>query len=61
MQNHMDLRRLPRLVRLFINYSGCYILGAGASAGVVPFGNELTYLIVDHYTRGGSFPADIPK
>lgn len=52
--------KLDELARYLLNKKGLYLLGAGASAGVVPFGKQLAEKIGDTYKNGGSFPVDTP-
>lgn len=49
-----------KLTVALLNYRGLYVLGAGASAGIIPFGKELVVKISDHYNEGGSYSADRP-
>jgi hypothetical protein len=49
------------ILRHFRTCRGLYILGAGASAGLVPFGPEFLRGPGIDYVRGGGFPADLPQ
>lgn len=49
------------ILQHFRSRSGLYILGAGASAGIVPFGASFLSIPAIGYMHGGSFPADIPR
>jgi hypothetical protein len=49
------------ILQHFRSRSGLYILGAGASAGIVPFGASFLSTPAVGYVHAGSFPADIPQ
>jgi hypothetical protein len=49
------------ILQYFRSNSGLYILGAGASAGMVPFGASFLSTPAVSYVLGASFPADIPQ
>jgi hypothetical protein len=49
------------LLQDFRSRSGLYILGAGVSAGIVPFGASFLGAPAIGYVRGASFPAHIPQ
>ena len=49
------------ILQHFRSRSGLYILGAGASAGIAPFGASFLRKPAVDYALGGSFPADIPQ
>jgi hypothetical protein len=49
------------VLRHFRTSRGLYILGAGASAGLVPFGLDVLRGPAIDYLQGGGFPVDIPQ
>jgi len=51
---------LEALLQEFTTRRGLYVLGAGASAGVAPFGWEFMIRPALNYVRGPSFPGEIP-
>ena len=51
---------MGKLNSYLLSKRGLYVLGAGASAGVIPFGTELARKISTAYRDGGSFPVEVP-
>jgi len=52
---------LESLLKRFQARRGLFILGAGASAGAVSFGNDFLIDPALDYVRGSSFPVDLPN
>src|SRR5215211_3563859 len=48
---------MTKLARALTTRPGLFLLGAGASAPMLPVGSQLAYQVADMYWSGGVFPA----
>ena len=59
MKSDRRVEGLGRLLRAFDHQHTFYVIGAGASAGIIPMTSQLRSSIVERYLSFGSFPLEI--